>query len=210
MEKMSVIKQTKAIITAVVGSKRYGYASDSSDGDYFLLTHNTDIAHHDRVSNITYFLWSIQHIKGHWGHPMLIDDLTADCQGHETLCSFLRDHKHDIAYAAPANTVRFGLEYIGAKESIGIDTAVKPALCTAFILGHMIQGAEDPVLFTEQEKAILTRVRTGEVLSEERVDIYRRTLTTENLDKLRRMPENLTVKNVLFALLDEICKEETP
>lgn len=77
------------------------------------------------------------------------------------------------------------------------------------ILAHMAERREDPFLLDEDEKAILIRARTGGVPPEERAEIYRRTICPENLDKLRRMPENTTIKAELFALLDEIKEERT-
>lgn len=208
MDILTEIQRTKFIVRATVGSARYGYASEKSDVDHFLLTYDTDIAHHDRASNTTYFLWSAQHIQDCWGHPMLMGNLTADCQGDPVICAFLREHRREIAFSAPAHSVSLGLEYIGAKESIGIDTAAKPALLNAFILSHMAEEQDDPFLLSNDEKAALARARAGDVLPEERAEIYRRTICPTNLDKLRRMPENTKVRDELFALLDEICKEE--
>lgn len=209
MDKLEMFRQTKSVLNAVVGSKRFGYASSNSDTDRFFLTRTTDIAYHDELSGATYFLWSMRHIKERWGEPMLMGDLTADCQGDETVCAYLRRNRRELAYSTPDRSVRFGLEYMGAKESIGIDTAAKPALLTAFILSHMAEERVDPFVLSDDEKAVLIRARTGDVPPEERAEIYRRTICPANLDKLRRMPENTKVRDELFALLDKICKEET-
>lgn len=209
MSKLDEIPKARKILVAVVGSVRYGYAEEKSDRDYFYLTDHVDIAHHDTETCSTYFLWSVQHIKNRWGHPMLMGNLTADCQGDEALCAYLYRNRRKLAYAAPGRSVRFGMEYMGAKEGIGIDTAAKPALLTAFILSHMAEERDDPFLLSDNEKAVLIRARTGDVPPEERVEIYRRTICPTNLDKLRRMPENTEVRDELFALLDEICKEES-
>lgn len=105
--------------------------------------------------------------------------------------------------------MRFGLEYIADGERYQYTSPIKAGLRTAMILAHMAERREDPFLLDEDEKAILIRARTGGVPPEERAEIYRRTICPENLDKLRRMPENTTIKAELFALLDEIKEERT-
>lgn len=204
MAKLSEIKGVEAVLDAVVGSARYGYAGEGSDRDYFRLTRDTDIAYHDPGAGETWFLWSVQCAKDLWGHPMLMGDLTADCTGPEALCAFLRARRREIAYAAPSTTAQLGLAYIGAKESIGADTAAKPALLTAYILSHMASGAQDPFLLSGEEKDVLIRARTGDVQPEERVGIYRRTISPENIDRLMRMPDHPTIKNELFQLIEEV------
>ena len=81
---------------------------------------------------------------------------------------------------------------------------INPALSRAMILYHMAALAEDPFLLSEEEKSILIRSRTGGVSLEERVDIYRRTICPENLDRLMRMPDHPTIKNELFQLIEEV------
>lgn len=79
------------------------------------------------------------------------------------------------------------------------------------IISHMAVRAEDPFLLSEEEKAILIRARTGEVLEEERVDIYRRTISPENVERLMKMPDHPAIKNELFQLIEDIIsKEEIP
>lgn len=79
------------------------------------------------------------------------------------------------------------------------------------IISHMAVRAEDPFLLSEEEKAILIRARTGEVLEEERVAIYRRTISPENIDRLMKMPDHPAIKNELFQLIEDIIsKEELP
>lgn len=79
------------------------------------------------------------------------------------------------------------------------------------IISHMAVRAEDPFLLSEEEKAILIRARTGEVLEEERVAIYRRTISPENIDRLMKMSDNPAIKNELFQLIEDIIsKEELP
>ena len=72
------------------------------------------------------------------------------------------------------------------------------------ILSHMAAEAEDPFLLSEEEKAVLIRARTGGVPLEERVDIYRRTISPENIGRLMDMPDHPTIKNELFQLLEEV------
>lgn len=204
MDPLDIIVNSEKFLTAVVGSARYGYASMESDRDMFFLTRDTDVAYHDADGNATYFAWSIQHLKDRLGHPMLLGNLTADCTGDERLCTFLRSHKREISYVAPSQTALQGLSYIAAKEGIQIDTAVRPPLITAFVLSHMAAEADDPFLFSDEEKSILIRTRTGGVLPAERADIYRRTISPENIDRLMKMPDNLTIKSELFALLKEV------
>ena len=79
------------------------------------------------------------------------------------------------------------------------------------IISHMAVRADDPFLLSEEEKAILIRARTGEVLEEERVAIYRRTISPENIDRLMKMSDNPAIKNELFQLIEDIIsKEELP
>lgn len=140
-------------------------------------------------------------------------DITGNCdrKGNERLCAFLAGHKHDIAYAAPGKTVIYGLEQIATGEQYGYRSPIKAGLRTAMIISHMAVRAEDPFLLSEEEKAILIRARTGEVLEEERVAIYRRTISPENIDRLMKMSDNPAIKNELFQLIEDIIsKEELP
>ena len=76
------------------------------------------------------------------------------------------------------------------------------------ILSHMAAQVEDPFLLSEEEKAILLRARTGDFPPEERVDIYRRTISPENISRLRKMPDHPTIKNELFQLIEEITAQQ--
>lgn len=71
------------------------------------------------------------------------------------------------------------------------------------ILSHMAAEAEDPFLLSAEEKAVLLRARTGEVPPEERVELYRRTISPENIGRLMRMPDHPTIKDELFRLIEE-------
>lgn len=202
------------LIRVPVGSARYGLLTDESDRDIFILTPDADtdtqILRYDPEIDTAFFVWPVKLARAYWGHPLLLGNLTGDCTGNKRLCAFLKKHRHEITYAAPAQTVFNGLDYISVGERYGHTSPIKAGLRTAMILSHMAAEAEDPFLLSGLEKAVLTRARIGGVPPEERVEIYRRTLSPENLDKLRRMPENTTVRDELFALLDEIVKEETP
>lgn len=197
------------LLRVPVGAARYGTISESSDSDVFILTPTENLKVHDQKANTSYFVWSVPALRYYWGHPVSLGDLTGACTGDERLVAFLRDHRHEIAYAAPGRTADFGLDYIAVGERYGYTSPIKAGLRTAMILSHMAGEREDPFLLSDEEKAVLIRARTGGVPPEERVEIYRRTICPENLDKLRRMPVNIAVKNELFGLLDKICKEET-
>lgn len=196
------------IFRVPVGSARYGQRLDSSDIDVFVLSEDPNFRP-ENEAGVSWFVWSIADVYRHWGHPVLFEDLTGDCTGNKQVCAFLRKYRGDITYAAPIQAVRFGLEYIADGERYQYTSPIKAGLRTAMILAHMAERREDPFLLDEDEKAILIRARTGGVPPEERAEIYRRTICPENLDKLRRMPENTTIKAELFALLDEIKEERT-
>lgn len=200
----------KQLLTAAGGSTRYGYASTESDNDLFILTKDRTESVVDTDDRIDRFFVSIANVKASFWDPLFLGNLTGDCTGDKRLVAFLQSRRHAITYAAPGKTADFGLDYIAVGERYGHTSPIKAGLRTAYILSHMAAEAEDPFLLTDEEKAVLIRARAGEVPPEERVGIYRRTLCPGNLDKLRRMPENTKVRDELFALLDEICKEETP
>lgn len=199
----------RELLRGTSGSVRYGYQENAKDIDFFVLTPDIDLQINDFDNHTDYFVSSIQSFKEMWGHPLLFGSLTGDCIGDQRLVSFLQEHRHTITYAAPGKMADFGLDYIAVGERYKFDSPIKSGLRTAYILSHMAEAREDPFLLSDEEKAVLIRARTGGVGPEERVDIYRRTICPANLDKLRRMPENTRVRDELFALLDEICKEET-
>lgn len=203
--------EKNTLLISQVGSSRYGYQDNAHDLDLFYLCGNGEEPRYieDKEQRIDRFIVSIDLFKASWGHPLYVGNITGKCTGNEKLCAFLAWHKHELSYAAPANSVTFGLDYIAVGERYGYKSPIKAGLRTAFILSHMAVEAEDPFVLSDEEKAVLIRARTGDVPPEERVEIYRQTICPANLDKLRRMPENTKVRNELFALLDEICKEET-
>ncbi len=206
---VGTLPKLNELLRVPVGAARYGMLSKHSDSDVFILTPTENLKVRDREANTSYFVWSVPALRYYWGHPVSLGDLTGDCTGDERLVSFLRSRRYEVAYGAPERTAAFGLDYIAVGERYGYNSPIKAGLRTAMILSHMAAEVEDPFLLSDEEKATLIRARTGEVKPEERVEVYRRTLSPENLNKLRRMPENVTVKNELFVLLDEICKEET-
>lgn len=210
MQKGKLPPGLKELMRGIVGSVRYGYQADAKDTDFFVLTSDTDFLINDFDNHADYFVHSVQRIKEIWGHPLLLGNLTSNCTGDWRLVTFLENHRHAITYAAPGKTVDFGLDYISVGERYKFDSPIKAGLRTAYILSHMAEEREDPFLLSDEEKVILIRARTGDVPPEERAEIYRRTICPANLDKLRRMPENTRVRDELFTLLDEICKEGTP
>lgn len=200
---------SKELLTAIVGSMRYGYESEKSDKDLFILTQSRTESVVDTEDRIDRFFVSVIDFKKLFGNPLILGNITGECAGNKTLCAFLKENKKELVYAVPWETVDLGLGYIAVGERYKFKSPIKAGLRTAMILSHMAEKRDDPFALSDEEKAILIRARTGGVLPDERVGIYRRTLSTENLDKLRQMPGNVTVKSELFALLDEICKEET-
>lgn len=198
------------LLAATAGSMRYGYESGQSDKDLFILTQDRTENAVDTEDRIDRFFVSVNDFKESLGSPLLLGNITGECTGNKMLCTFLKENRKELTYISPGKTATLGLEYIAVGERSKFRSPIKAGLRTAMILSHMAAEAEDPFLLSDEEKVILIRARTGGVPPEERAEIYRRTLCPENLDKLRRMPENLTVKKELFALLDEICKEETP
>lgn len=209
MKYEDVLHEVSPIAIGIAGARRYGYEASESDIDYFILSKDEDKHSQDIENKIDFFVVSIDTVKSLWGHPVFIGDLTGKCDGNECLCSFLFSHRRKIAYTAPEKTVSLGLEHIAMGERYGFKSPIKTGLRTAMILSHMAEEREDPFVLSDEEKAVLIRARTGDVPSEERVEIYRRTICPANLDKLRRMPENTKVRDELFALVDEICKEES-
>lgn len=203
------LSEPKQLLCARVGSARYGLLTKDSDRDVFILIPEESLKVSCAERDTAFFVVSVQTFFAYWGHPLLIGDITGDCTGEQRLVTFLQGHRHAITYAAPGKTVDFGLDYISVGERYKFDSPIKAGLRTAYILSHMAEEREDPFLLSDEEKVILIRARTGDVPPEERAEIYRRTICPANLDKLRRMPENTRVRDELFTLLDEICKEGT-
>lgn len=213
MEYETILGDVHILLKAKCGSKRYGYDAGTNDSDWFVLTPTTDRYYTDHKTLTDWFAVSVNTLRAQWGHPLFLGDITGNCdrKGNERLCTFLAGHKHDIAYAAPGKTVIYGLEQIATGEQYGYRSPIKAGLRTAMIISHMAVRAEDPFLLSEEEKAILIRARTGEVLEEERVAIYRRTISPENIDRLMKMSDNPAIKNELFQLIEDIIsKEELP
>lgn len=212
-ETMREIQGGTRLLTALVGSHRYGYASEGSNRDYFCLTPKTAAVIQDPETRDIVFVVSAQEVKKRWGHPFLMGNLTADCEGNEALRTFLAEHRLKLPYAAPSDSVMHGLDYISSKETVaerlGRPEAAKPSLLAAFILAHMAQEMDDPFLLSDEEKSVLVRARAGEVGADERAETYRSALCRDNLDKLRKMPDNTALRDEFFRLLDEIVKEET-
>lgn len=194
-----------ALLTVPAGSMRYGMYTGSSDKDIVLLTgEGTERAIHDEENNTTYFVLPVPLVFGRWGDPLFLGDLTGEGEGHPQLCEFLREHKQEIAYASPQNSAIFGLEAIAQAEWYGFLPPIKAGLRTAMILAHMAQQREDPFLLSEEEKATLMRVKTGQLGERERVEIYRDTISPENIGKLMRMRDHPTIKKELFQLIEEV------
>lgn len=192
------------LLRVPVGSQRYGLFTEDSDKDIFILIRDVNLQKYNSCNNTAYFVWDIQMLQSQWGHPVLLGDLTGNCTGNKRLCAFLRQHYGELTYSAPLRTVKFGMEYIAHAERGGYISPIKAGLRTAMILSHMAAQAEDPFLLSEEEKAVLTRARTGGVPVEERVAIYRRTICPENIDRLMRMPDHPTIKTDLFKLIEEV------
>lgn len=197
-------REIPAILTALAGSVRYGYGGENSDSDIFMLTENDSLSVSDPETDTDFFIVSRELLRSCWGHPLLLGNLTGDCTGNERLCGFLQQHRREITYSVPGRTAIFGLGYIAWGEALGNASPIKAGLRTAMILSHMAAQEEDPFLISEEEKAILLRARTGGVPPEERVDIYRRTISPENINRLMRMPDHPTIKNELFQLIEEV------
>ncbi len=196
------------LLRACVGSARYGLLTDNSDRDIFILTPKTAVQIYDPDNDETYFVWSIPQARAYWGHPLLLENLTGKCTGNEYLCAFLQEHKRDIYYAAPAQFAVWALKWIAEGERYGQIPPIKVGLRIAITLLHMLSGEDDPCSFNSEERSILLRARTGDVPPEERVDIYRRTISPENIDRLMKMPDHPTIKNELFQLIDDIISKE--
>ncbi len=192
------------ILIAAAGSARYDYGKGSQDRDYMILWTGEDWYECDFETRTDYFFVSVEGLRVRWGHPLLLGNLTGECTGNEKLCAFLREHRRELPYSAPARTALYGLDYIAVGERYKFRSPIKAGLRTAMILSHMAALAEDPFLLSEEEKALLLRARAGEVGVEERVEIYRRTVSPENINRLLAMPDHPTIKNELFALLEEV------
>lgn len=192
------------ILTSPAGSARYGYGGETSDSDVFMLTEKDHRSVSDLETDTDYFIISLDLLRSCWGHPLLLGNITGDCTGDERLCNFLRQYRREITYSAPERTGIFGLGYVAWGEAFGFDSPIKAGLRTAMILSHMAAQAEDPFLLSEEEKAVLLRARAGEVPPEERVELYRRTISPENISRLMKMPDHPTIKNELFQLIEEV------
>lgn len=197
--------QETPLLLALAGSNRYGCSGESSDQDFMVLTSTEDryFCEYDDVLLADYFFVSVDTLRSAWGHPLLLGNLTGECTGDERLCAFLAAHKRELSYAAPAATASLGLDYIAGGERYGFASPIKAGLRTAMILSHMAEGAEDPFLLSGEEKAVLSRARTGGVPLEERVELYRRTISPENIGRLMKLPDHPTVKSQLFRLIEE-------
>jgi len=68
----------------------------------------------------------------------------------------------------------------------------------------MAAHIDDPFVLSEEEKSILCRARDSGVPLEERAEIYRRTISPENINRLLKMPDHPTIKNEFFTLLEEV------
>jgi hypothetical protein len=208
IEEISMELNIRPILISSTGSARYGYNLKKSDQDFMILAEMEDRYINDKETGIDYFVVSLTTFRNFWGHPLRLADLVNDCTGNERLCAFLKKHRWEIPYAAPGRTALYGLEYIAQGENSGFDSTIKPSLRTAIVLDHMSKRADNPFLLSEEEKIILTRARTGGVPPEERVEIYRRTISPENINRLLKMPDHPTIKNELFQLIDDIISKE--
>lgn len=196
--------ESAAILHVQVGSARYQCLSENSDQDIWVLTREMDQYIYDSETKTDYFLASLKTLSSCWGHPLLLGNLTGECMGNRRLCTFLMENRREIAYSAPARTALFGLNYIAEGERCGYTSPIRAGMRTAIILYHMAAQAEDPFLLSEEEKAVLLRARAGEVPPEERVELYRRTISPENINRLMKMPDHPTIKNELFQLIEEV------
>ncbi len=198
------LPEMRELLRVAEDSIRYGMVTDGAEQSFFILTPTDNFNLYDQEEGATYSVWSIKLLQNYWGHPLLLGNLTGACTGNEKLCSFLRERRSELPYAAPARTALYGLDYIAVGERYKFKFPIKAGLRTAMILSHMAALAEDPFLLSEAEKAVLLRARTGGVGVEERVEIYRRTVSPENINRLLAMPDHPTIKNELFTLLEEV------
>lgn len=152
------------------------------------------------------FFISIEDFRHIWAHPTLLGNITGKCAGNDRVCAFLEVNRHGIVYAAPMSTMMLGLDCIASGERFPYFSRIKTSLRTAMILSHMAAQAVDPFLLSDEEKAVLLRARTGDVPPEERVELYRRTVSPENINRLLKMPDHPTIKNELFRLIEEEVK----
>lgn len=196
------------LLRARVGSARCGLLAQESDRDIFVLTTKNADQLCDPEKNETYFIWSVPMLRSLWGHPLLLENLTGSCTGNQRLCNFLWARKRELYYTSPACTTVLGLKMIAEGERYGFTSPIKVGLRIAMELAHMAWGDEDPIVFSAEEKAVLLRARTGDVPPDERVDIYRRTISPENINRLLKMPDHPTIKNELFQLIDNIISKE--
>lgn len=192
------------LLIAPAGSSRYGYLEGSRDLDIMVLWEGEDKCVCDEDPVTDYFFTSPEGLHNKWGHPLLMGNITGECTGNKKLVAFLWEHRREIFYAAPASTAIYGLDYISVGERYKHASPIKAGLRTAMILSHMAKGAEDPTILSEEEKSVLLRARDGGVPIEERAEIYRRTISPENINRLLKMPDHPTIKNEFFTLLEEV------
>lgn len=202
--KTGKLPELKELLRARVGSARCGLLTENSDVDIFILNPQMTQNIYDAEKKETYFIWSLSTFWDYWGHPLLLENVTGNCTGDDRLCAFLWEHRREIFYAAPERTAVFGLQHIAYGEMSGYNSTIKLSLRMAMTLSHMVRSDNDPSSFSEEEKAVLLRARTGDVPPEERVDIYRRTISPENINRLMKMPDHPTIKNELFQLIEEV------
>ena len=206
--KQGRLPELPELLRARVGSARCGLLAQESDRDIFVLTTTNADQLCDPEKNETYFIWSVPMLRSLWGHPLLLENLTGSCTGNQRLCNFLWARKRELYYTSPACTTVLGLKMIAEGERYGFTSPIKVGLRIAMELAHMAWGDEDPIVFSAEEKAVLLRARTGDVPPDERVDIYRRTISPENINRLLKMPDHPTIKNELFQLIDNIISKE--
>lgn len=206
--KQGRLPELPELLRARVGSARCGLLAQESDRDIFVLTTKNADQLCDPEKNETYFIWSVPMLRSLWGHPLLLENLTGSCTGNQRLCNFLWARKRELYYTSPACTTVLGLKMIAEGERYGFTSPIKVGLRIAMELAHMAWGDEDPIVFSAEEKAVLLRARTGDVPPDERVDIYRRTISPENINRLLKMPDHPTIKNELFQLIDNIISKE--
>ena len=206
--KQGRLPELPELLRARVGSARCGLLAQESDRDIFVLTTKNADQLCDPEKNETYFIWSVPMLRSLWGHPLLLENLTGSCTGNQRLCNFLWARKRELYYTSPACTTVLGLKMIAEGERYGFTSPIKVGLRIAMELAHMAWGDEDPIVFSAEETAVLLRARTGDVPPDERVDIYRRTISPENINRLLKMPDHPTIKNELFQLIDNIISKE--
>lgn len=198
------LPELRQLLRARVGSARCSLLTEGSDRDVFILNPDFTGQIYDPDTQEAYFIWSVSACQEYWGHPLLLENITGECTGDPRLCNFLHEHRRELYYAAPDRTGVLGLQHIAYGEMSGFHSTVKLSLRIAMELAHMAGNADDPITFSDEEKAVLLRARTGGVPPEERVDIYRRTISPENINRLMKMPDHPTIKDELFQLIEEV------